>query len=71
MPFKDVKLPEEVVKARPRIFYGYWILLVGFISEVITHGSIAYTFSLFVIPLNSDFGWNRATIMTGNVVSIQ
>ncbi len=62
-------MPQEITKPRSRIFYGYWILLVGFLCEVITHGCIAYGFSLYVIPLTNEFGWSRAAIMAGNLVS--
>ena len=59
--------PQPLV-TRPRIFHGYWILMVGFLCQAITHGCGSYAFSLYVIPLNETFGWNRATIMTGTLI---
>jgi MFS family permease len=56
------------VKTRPRFFYGYWILLVGFVCLVIAQGCGGYAFSLFVLPLTDEFGWSRSTIMVGNLV---
>jgi len=29
------------------------------------NGFAVYAFSLYVMPLNAQFGWNRATIMGG------
>lgn len=60
----------QINKPRSRIFYGYWILLVCFICQVVTHGSVSYSFSLFVIPLDNEFGWSRAVIMTGNILTM-
>jgi len=54
-----------MVQTRSRFFYGYWILLVGFLCQVVMNGFAVYAFSLYVMPLNAQFGWNRATIMGG------
>jgi len=59
---------QELNQPRSRFFYGYWILLVGFICQVIMNGFVMYSFSLYVLPLDNEFGWSRAAIMTGNLV---
>lgn len=59
------KLVEKLLRTRFPVFYGYWILLVGFICQVIMNGCASYAFSLYVTPLDTEFGWNRATIMVG------
>ena len=46
-----------------KIFYGYWILLVAFLCLFIPTGCGYFIFSLFIRPLQSDMGWNRAEIM--------
>jgi len=46
---------------KPKIFYGYIILLVGFIIQAVAWGA-SYTFGIFFNPLISEFGWPRATI---------
>lgn len=46
-----------------RIFYGYWIVLVSFISLMVMAGCSFYGFGLFVKPLEMEFAWSRAQIM--------
>lgn len=57
---------KESVKTKHHFFYGYWILLVGFLCMVISQGCGGYAFSLFVVPLTDEFRWSRGTIMVGN-----
>ncbi|MBN2059664.1 MAG: MFS transporter [Deltaproteobacteria bacterium] len=47
----------------PKVFYGWWIVLVAVMCTTIIVGSSTYSFSLFVKPLQAHFGWNRADIM--------
>ena len=50
-------MAEEEVKAMPR-----WIpLLLGLISST-TVGMLLYAWSVFIRPLNAEFGWTRAEI---------
>jgi len=46
-----------------KIFYGYWIILAAFFCIFIFSGCGVYVFSLFVSPLQTDFGWSRDSIM--------
>ncbi len=48
---------------KPRVFYGYWIVVVAFFSVFINSGCGFYAFSLFVKPLQAEFGWGRGEIM--------
>lgn len=57
-----------MVQTQSRFFYGYWILLVGLVCQVVMNGVVTYAFSLYVIPLDAEFGWNRATTMVGYMV---
>jgi MFS family permease len=54
---------------KPRIFYGYWILLASFLSLSISTGCGAFTFSLFVNPLQEELGWNRGETMAAFTLS--
>ncbi|MEA3253780.1 MAG: MFS transporter, partial [Chloroflexota bacterium] len=49
---------------KPRLFYGYWIVLVGFLCVFLTMGCGNFIFSLFVKSLQTDLGWSRGEIMT-------
>jgi len=48
---------------KPKVFYGYWILVAAFFCVFIWSGCTFYHFSLFVKPLEADFGWGRGDIM--------
>jgi sugar phosphate permease len=54
------------------IYYGWFILAVVFIAQLMTIGLTSYSFGLFVLPVSSEFGLSRAdtniglmTILTG------
>ena len=48
---------------KPKVFYGYWIVLVAFLLFFIVGGAGYFAFSLFVRPLQLDLGWSRGEIM--------
>ncbi|MDD4876108.1 MAG: MFS transporter [Dehalococcoidales bacterium] len=50
-----------IINRRPRLFYGYIIVIVSFIIMAASHGAIS-TFGVFFNPLSTEFGWTRATI---------
>ncbi len=51
------------ISRKPKVFYGYWIVVATFFCLFIETGSGFATFSLFVKPLEADFGWSRGGIM--------
>ncbi|MFC1980856.1 MFS transporter [Chloroflexota bacterium] len=53
------------LQKKPRVFYGYWIVLVAFLCLFVLSGCGWYAFSLFVKPLEAELGWSRGEIMTG------
>jgi MFS family permease len=55
----------EAAARRPRIFYGYWLVLVTFIFLFLAIGCGSFAFSLFVTPLQQALGWGRGQIMAG------
>ncbi len=46
---------------RPRYFYGWNIVFVGFLSTVVS-GLGVYTLAIFVKPMTAAFGWSRTEI---------
>jgi len=46
---------------RPKVFYGYIIVLVGFCIQVLSWGMFS-TFGVFFTSFLAEFGWPRATI---------
>ena len=49
-------------KRRPKIFYGWWIVLVSILTRSLSGGFYFYGFSTFFIPLINEFGWTYARI---------
>ncbi len=63
-----MNLETRVERAKPRFFYGYWILFACFMAQVISSGLITYCFSVYVMPLTTEFGWSRASFMAGSTI---
>ncbi|MSQ33734.1 MAG: MFS transporter [Dehalococcoidia bacterium] len=51
-----------VVSTKPRFFYGWVIVGVSMMINMMS-GSLATVFGLFIIPMQSELGWSRTTIV--------
>ncbi len=49
-------------RARPRVFYGWWV--VGALCTVmfLSSGAAFYAMGVFVVPFQDEFGWSRGQI---------
>jgi len=47
-------------RAQPRFFYGYVVVMAGFLILVVMYGTL-YAFGVFLGPVLREFGWTRAT----------
>ena len=45
-----------------RIFYGWWIVILGSIISAVGTGILYYSFTVFFLPLKRDFGASSAAI---------
>ncbi len=45
-----------------RLFYGYWIVLSGFIVLTVSNGLGFYGFSVLNKPVGDEFGWSRSAV---------
>lgn len=54
----------RIVKRKP-IYYGWYIALALAITETVSFGVIFYAFSVFITPMEAEFGWSRAEITGG------
>ncbi len=43
-----------------RIYYGYWIVVAGLVTQFIAIGMSNYVAGAFMVPMNDEFGWTRA-----------
>ena len=48
-------------RQKPRVYYGWWIVFVSFLSEV-TGGISVYAFPVFYKPMAEAMGWSRTTV---------
>jgi sugar phosphate permease len=55
----------DVVTGRRRIFYGWWLLAACVVSMTVVSGLAAWSFGLYVKPLEEEFGWSRAEVSLG------
>jgi MFS family permease len=53
-----------------RLFYGYWIIAVGFVNMLFASGMGFYAFSVLNKPVSDDFGWSRGTVATAFTIFI-
>ncbi|MEE9436937.1 MAG: MFS transporter [Candidatus Adiutricales bacterium] len=44
------------------IFYGWWIVLASFLNGLFIAGTVFYSFTAFMEPLASEFGWSYTQI---------
>lgn len=42
------------------LYYGYWIVLAGFVTQFVAVGMSNYVGGSFLIPMTEEFGWTRA-----------
>ena len=40
-------------------YYGYWIVLAGFLTQFVAVGMANYVAGSFMIPMTEEFGWTR------------
>jgi sugar phosphate permease len=52
----------EPIYSKSRFFYGWRIVAAGFVLLFLFAGAGFYSFSIFIKPLEDEFGWPRASI---------
>ncbi|MBI4338313.1 MAG: MFS transporter [Chloroflexi bacterium] len=55
---------QTMPRARPRVYYGWWIVLAGIPPIAYTSAALFYGISAFFNPIVATFGWSRATTST-------
>jgi len=48
-----------------RFFYGYWIVLAGFVTLTLSSGLTYYGFSVMNTSVANEFGWSRGEVTLG------
>jgi sugar phosphate permease len=44
----------------PRIYYGYWLVVAGFVTQFLSVGAMNYSIGAFMLPMTTDLSWSRA-----------
>jgi MFS family permease len=52
----------KTTAARPRLYYGWIIVLALSITETISWGNLYYSFSVFLKPMQQELGWSRGAL---------
>ena len=53
-----------------KLFYGHWIVLVGFLTTTLNWGVGFYGFSVLNTSIGDAFGWSRSTVMAAFTIFI-
>ena len=53
---------QTITVKRWGLFYGWWIVALGFLLATLFAGSAFYAFGLFIVPFQEEFGWGRGVI---------
>jgi len=61
-PFLPAKIFHRVRSAGSRVFYGWWILLLGSLINGIGGGIMYHSFTVFFLPLKRDLGVSSAAV---------
>ena len=60
---------KTLLKGPSKVFYGWWIVCAGFVSQAYVSGTFWQGFGAFFDPIVEQFGWSRA--VTSGAVSLQ
>ncbi|MFC1958606.1 MFS transporter [Chloroflexota bacterium] len=52
----------RLLRSPKKVFYGWWIILSGMISNIFNGAMYTYGLSAFFLPISNEFGWKRAVM---------
>ena len=47
---------------RPKVYYGWWIVLAGFVSQAIAAGLLQRSYGAYIVLLRDSFGCSKAAL---------
>ena len=45
-----------------QLFFGWWIVLGSYVVQVLNGALLFHAFSAYILPLQAEFGWSRASV---------
>jgi OFA family oxalate/formate antiporter-like MFS transporter len=54
--------------ARPRIYYGYWLISAAFVAQFVSVGATNYVIGAFLKPMTTDLDWSRSEFTLARTV---
>lgn len=55
-------MKRSLAARRPRLYYGWVIVLTLSLTELVSWGIVYYAFAVFLKPMERDLGWSRAEL---------
>ena len=55
---------KRILRREP-IYYGWYIALALAITTTVSFGVLFYAFSVFIAPMEAEFGWSRGELSGG------
>ena len=52
----------SIVRKKPRIFYGWWIVIAAVILNILQGGILFYGFTLVLDPVTDEMGWTKTEL---------
>lgn len=52
--------PPAPVEVRPRLYYGYYLVLAALVAQFVSMGAGNYVLGPFLEPMTDDLGWTRS-----------
>ncbi|MCE2463795.1 MAG: MFS transporter [Dehalococcoidia bacterium] len=53
---------EGALKRPNRVFYGWWIVVIGLITSALKHGTFNRGFTIYILPIQNSLGIDRTAI---------
>ncbi|MDE0964995.1 MAG: MFS transporter [Candidatus Latescibacteria bacterium] len=57
-----MSLLKSLRKKKEQLFFGWWIVLGSYVIQVLNGALLFHAFSAYILPLQTEFGWSRASV---------
>ena len=57
-----MSLLKSLRKKKKHLFFGWWIVLGSYVIQVLNGALLFHAFSAYILPLQTEFGWSRASV---------